>query len=204
MNAAEAMTTGLLTQEKGGSVAQTARLMTGQHVGSIIVTAGNYPIGIVTETDITKLIARGEDPAHVTVESIMSSPLFSTTPETDLVHIANTMSMNNIKKMPVIEHGTVVGMITQTDIIRHVLKVCTNYTKETPKKREAQTMQQFIENSGELFSKLRIQEGQAKHWHMRCRKCDTRFITEEQAGRLEHTHCPSCGGDIEYDPAPPI
>lgn len=204
MQASDVMTTGVLTQERGGTVLQTAKLMAGQHVGSLIVTAANYPIGIVTETDITKLLAQGHDPARTPVESIMSSPLFSTTPETDLVHIANTMSANNIKKMPVINHGVVVGMITQTDIIRHVLNMCATYTKQDTRVKGSPTVQQFIENSGELFTKLRIKDGQAKHWHMRCRQCDYRFMTAEQAGKLEHSHCPNCGGTIEYDPSPPL
>lgn len=206
MKARDVMNTSLLHLERGTSVAQAAHAMAGQHVGSLIVTAGGYPIGIVTETDLVRLVAHGKNPANTGIEEIMSSPLFSTTPDTDMIHIANTMTANKIKKMPVIEHGRVVGIITQTDVIKHVLHVCSAYNEQmrSGTNKEDPNLAKFITCSVDMFSKVNAGHDNTKHWHMRCLSCGHRFMTEEKAGRLEHTVCPQCGGRIDYDPAPPL
>jgi signal-transduction protein with cAMP-binding, CBS, and nucleotidyltransferase domain/DNA-directed RNA polymerase subunit RPC12/RpoP len=188
--------------ERGTTVMDAARNMASQHVGSIIVTAGGYPVGIITETDITRLIATGRDPKLSHIEEIMSSPLFSTSPETELVDIANTMASNRIKKMPVVEHQRVIGMITQTDVIRHVLKVCTqlqeNYTKG-----EVDPVS-FVKQSSMLYKSVKELD-HTKHWHMRCMSCGYQFLNDEtDDGRLVIQRCPRCGGAIGYDPTPPL
>ena len=188
--------------DRATPVSDAAAIMVKRHVGSIIVTAGGYPVGILTETDIAKMIALRKSADTTNVDEIMSSPLFSTTPEADMTQIANTMTSNKIKKMPVVEHQRVIGIITQTDIVKHILKVCSHVHEEYTKGK--MNSLDFATCTAELYSQVRKSVDSAKHWHMRCIKCGHQFLAEERDGKLLADVCPRCGGQIEYDPTPPL
>ena len=199
------MNTSILSVERGTTVAQAARIMAGQHVGSIIVTAANYPVGIITETDLTTVIAKGQDPNTLLIEEIMSSPLFSTGPEVDIVQIANTMSANHIKKMPVVEHQRVIGMITQTDIVKHVLRVSSGISSQYKEgSLNAPSFQFFAAATTDLYNSLKGNMESSKHWHMKCNQCGHRVLVEERDGKLSMSTCPKCGSPLDYDPTPPL
>ena len=202
VTAREIMSQSLHHLERGTTVAQAACTMSEARVGSVIVTASGYPIGILTETDITRLVAQNADLNQTRIEDVMSSPLFSTEPDTDVVQIANTMSANHIKKMPVLEHQQVIGIITQTDIIKHVLAGFTELRSALKKGQISSN--EFEERAGELFTTARASTADRKEWHMLCKSCGLRFLNEEHKGVLEHTICPRCAGQIEYDPTPPM
>jgi CBS domain-containing protein/predicted RNA-binding Zn-ribbon protein involved in translation (DUF1610 family) len=204
IRARDVMSSSLLEVERGMNVTHAARVMAGQHVGSLIVTASGYPVGILTETDITKLIAAGKDPNVVRIEEIMSSPLFSTTPDVDIVQIANSMAANRIKKMPVMEHQRVIGMITQTDIIKHVLRMSSNLTAQYSTERLPDGFEGIAAATSELYNSVKGSMDKTKHWHMRCSTCGQRLMVEERNGKLDMNSCPHCGGTLEYDQAPPI
>lgn len=200
--AREIMNTNVVHLERGISMAAAAQIMVERHVGSIIITASSYPIGILTENDITRIISMNLDPTTTKVEDFMSSPLFSTTPDTDMTQIANTMTVNRIKKMPVLEHQRCIGIITQTDIIKHILRVCSQIHDEYTKGK--MSSMDFATCSSELYGTFKNSFDAAKHWHMLCKQCGNKFLDEEREGKLVIESCPKCHGQLEYDPTPPI
>jgi signal-transduction protein with cAMP-binding, CBS, and nucleotidyltransferase domain len=171
--------------------------MAAQHVGSIIVAQSGYPIGIVTETDMTKVLASGQDARTLAVDRIMSSPLFSTSPDTDLMEVVNAMTANHIKKMPVVEHQRVIGIITQTDIIKNVLTV-TRHLQEQLAAGSINTTD-YQTRTDAMFRMVQGDLSDTKFWHMRCLSCGFQFTNEETGGKLSHPVCPRCGGQINYD-----
>lgn len=202
LTARQIMNANVLHMERGNTVAIASQVMVEHHVGCVIVTAGGFPVGIVSETDVARTIAMGKDANKTRVEEVMSSPLFSTTPDADMTQIANTMTVNRIKKMPVIEHQRCVGIITQTDIIRHILRVCSHIHDEYTKGKIS-TMD-FATCSAEMYNTFKNSFDSVKHWHMRCTKCGYQFLDEEREGKLTVEACPKCNSQIEYDPNPPI
>jgi len=202
LSAKQIMNPVVIELERGTLVSSAADIMVKRHVGSVIVTAGDYPVGILTETDIAKMISAGKSPITTKVEEIMSSPLFSTTPDADMTQIANTMTSNKIKKMPVVEHQRVIGIITQTDIVKHILRVCSHIHEEYTKGKMNSI--DFATCSAELYSQVRSSVDSTKHWHMRCTSCGHQFLAEERDGKLLVEACPKCNGQIEYDPTPPL
>ena len=202
LTARNIMNTSLVHLEHGTSVNQAALIMANQHIGSIIVTANSYPIGIVTKTSLTKAVASGKDLHKLFLEEIMSSPLFSTSPEADMTEIASTMTINHIKKMPVLEHQRVIGIITQTDIVKHILEVCAHVHEQY--KSGKMNALDFAACSAELYKNVKGNIDAAKHWHMRCSKCGYQFLNEERDGRLTVLACPRCNGAIVYDQSPPL
>ncbi len=113
----EIMTRKLKTIRSGASLKQAASSMSKSNIGSLIVTESGRPQGIITEGDISRAIARGLDPVKEEVRSIMSGPLMTISGDLRVEEAARVMTRAGVKKLPVVENGKLVGIITQTDIV---------------------------------------------------------------------------------------
>ncbi|MEM5777280.1 MAG: CBS domain-containing protein [Candidatus Aenigmatarchaeota archaeon] len=103
------------------TVMEVAKKMAENRVGSTVIEENGKPIGIITETDLTKkIVALGKDPSKIKAEDIMSTPIVFVNPEDDYTMAVEKMKKHKIKRLPVIENGKVVGIITSTDIARTV------------------------------------------------------------------------------------
>lgn len=202
VTAREMMSTRIVELDRSASAKEAADLMASHRVGSVIVTADDYPIGILTETDIVRLVAAGTPIQSVRADDVMSSPLFSTKPDEDLLSVAATMSQSRIKKMPVLEGQRLIGIITQTDIVHFALRAIEDMHAEYAKGRL--TASEFSARASELFSTVPKDPHAVKEWHMRCTSCGNQFLAEERDGKLLARACPRCGGSITYDLSPPV
>ncbi|MEE9510211.1 MAG: CBS domain-containing protein [Candidatus Bathyarchaeia archaeon] len=114
------MTSPVITIRKNAKVSETASAMCAHNIGSIIVVDHEEkPVGIVTERDmIRKVVVTCKNPKAMDVTQIMSSPLVTGSPDMDLENVAKLMIKNEIKRLPLVEEGKVVGIATFTDLIR--------------------------------------------------------------------------------------
>jgi signal-transduction protein with cAMP-binding, CBS, and nucleotidyltransferase domain len=88
-------------------------------VGSVIIVDGKKPLGIVTEQDLVrKVIAQGMDPQMTKVNQVMERRMVSVESSRDLADAVALMGNSEVKHLPVIDHGKLVGIITAKDIIR--------------------------------------------------------------------------------------
>jgi signal-transduction protein with cAMP-binding, CBS, and nucleotidyltransferase domain len=86
-------------------------------IGNVIVVEKKQPIGILTESDILKkVVAEGKNAKDVTVKTVMSTPIIVTEAYITLEEAINTMGKCSIRRLPVIEDGKLIGIITQKDI----------------------------------------------------------------------------------------
>lgn len=116
----EIMTRDVCTVSKDETVLNASRKMIECGVGSVVVMENSKPIGIVTERDIiTKVVARNKTPSEVIVEEIMSYPLITVTPTTSTREAGIIMLKKGIRRLPVINEGKLVGIITDTDILSY-------------------------------------------------------------------------------------
>lgn len=114
----EAMNAKPVTIGLNNSVTEAAELMKENNIGSCIVV-DKKPIGIITESDIIKkVIAENLNPAETTVGEIMTTPLMIIDPYIDIEEAMKVMSKSNMRRLPVIEKGKLIGIITQKDILR--------------------------------------------------------------------------------------
>jgi CBS domain-containing protein len=88
-------------------------------IGSVIVTAGGRPVGIITETNILqRIVGPRMDPATVWAKDIMTAPLITIDPNADLAEAAKIMARNNINRLPVMDGDNLVGLLSSTDIVK--------------------------------------------------------------------------------------
>ncbi|MBU5688462.1 MAG: CBS domain-containing protein [Candidatus Aenigmarchaeota archaeon] len=100
------------------TIKEAAEIMSQLRIGCLLVMEDEKVIGIVTESDIIgKIVAKKRDPERVTVDEIMTKNIISTTPDETLDEAAEKMVENKIKRLPVLDGGKLVGIITATDLI---------------------------------------------------------------------------------------
>jgi CBS domain-containing protein len=111
----------LLTISENESALKAAQVMTEKGVSSLIVLADDQPIGIVTERDFIKKICLKElKLSSVRVRDMMSRIRTSASPDTPIDVAVQRMVNNRIRRLPIIENGKVVGIITVTDLAKHL------------------------------------------------------------------------------------
>lgn len=98
------------------SMESAAKAMARWKIGALVVVDGDAPVGIITEGDISRMVARGADPGRTSV-STGRKRLISVGRGERVEVAAKIMAENGIKKLPVMESGKLVGIITQTDIV---------------------------------------------------------------------------------------
>lgn len=111
----------LLTISEDETALKAAQIMTEKGVSSLIVLADDQPIGIVTERDFIKKICVKElKVSSVRVRDMMSRIRTSASPDTPIDVAVQRMVNNRIRRLPIIENGKVVGIITVTDLAKHL------------------------------------------------------------------------------------
>ncbi|MGV8144620.1 MAG: cyclic nucleotide-binding/CBS domain-containing protein [Methanothermobacter sp.] len=114
----DAMTPNVLTVSPKTSVAKAAMLMTKYKIGSLIVRSNSEPEGLITESDIiSKVVSLDLKASDITIGEIMSKNLISIDPGSDLNEAARTMAKNSIRRLPVVNKGNLVGILTSTDVL---------------------------------------------------------------------------------------
>ncbi len=112
------MSQNVATTVPEASMAEAAKIMGEKHVGSLIVTKYETPVGIVTERDLlSKILALEKDPKEEKVEKSMSYPLITIGPEAKIKEAAQTM-IKKKGRLAVFDNGKLVGVITASDLIR--------------------------------------------------------------------------------------
>jgi len=136
IKAKDVMATEVAIMDEDVSVKKAAEVMSQEGVGAIIVTVKGTAKGIVTERDILKrIVAEDKNARKTKVRQIMSSPLVTIEPSTDLEEAARLMFAKKIKNLPVTHENRLIGLINLQDICRlqpEILRLL-KQTMETPK-----------------------------------------------------------------------
>jgi CBS domain-containing protein len=81
-------------------------------VGSLVVVAAGRPTGIVTESDLTRLLATGGDPETARVRDVMTADPVTVAPDATLATAAELLVDGGFRRLPVVEDGQLVGLLT--------------------------------------------------------------------------------------------
>jgi CBS domain-containing protein len=96
--------------------AQVAKLLHDNAISSVVVLDGERLVGIVTERDLVNLVADGKDPRTTKVGERMTRDLDTVGPKTDVAEAAEHMARLKIRHLPVVDEGTLVGIISIRDL----------------------------------------------------------------------------------------
>ena len=101
---------------------QIAKMMEQGGIGAILVKENENLVGIITDRDFATKIAANSLPFDTPVEKIMSSPLITINHDELISTAAEMMTSKKIRKLAVSENGTIVGLITSTDLVNQLTK----------------------------------------------------------------------------------
>jgi CBS domain-containing protein len=113
----DAMTEDPRTIGASASVVEAARLMREEHIGSLPVTEDERLVGMITDRDITtRVVAESAVPETTSVGDVYSRDLISVEPNNDLEEALQLMARHQVRRLPVVENGRLVGIVAQADI----------------------------------------------------------------------------------------
>jgi len=115
------MTKEIVKIDSDKSALEAAKMMTEKGISSLFVMKDGQPVGIVTERDFIKKICSKElQISQVKIAEIMSKILTTADPETPIEVAVQRMINHKIRRLPIMEGGKIVGIITVTDLAKHL------------------------------------------------------------------------------------
>ena len=114
------MNPGVVSVEPTSTAAAAARLISRHNVGALPVCGGDGKLrGMVTDRDIIlRCVAAEDDPAQTPVRDIMTRGCVTVSPNADCREAARLMSAQQVRRLPVVEGGKVVGMLSLGDLAK--------------------------------------------------------------------------------------
>jgi CBS domain-containing protein len=109
----------------GAKVVDAAKAMARWKIGSLVIVERGKPVGIVTEGDVSKIVAKGLDPKSTPV-GVHKKKLLAVEPGERVEVAARMMAEAGVKKLPVMEGRKLVGIVTQTDIVNTSFSLVTS------------------------------------------------------------------------------
>ncbi len=107
---------------------QVAETLAGDYIGVAVVRGappsrgpGTHAAGLISERDIVRALAEGADPDEEIAQNVMTLDLVSLPPGATLSVVAECMVDNEIRHVPVIDDGVVVGVVSERGILRALL-----------------------------------------------------------------------------------
>jgi len=121
MKVKDCMCNKVVKAHKETTLREIAKLMENNGIGSVpICDKENEVIGFITDRDIVvRCIAANGDCSKTKVSEIMTKQVIKTTPDTDIQEACETMSTNQIRRLPVIDDGGIIGILTIGDISKN-------------------------------------------------------------------------------------
>ncbi len=121
MKICDIMTDGVISIDLHEPVSAAARLLKSKNIGALPVCDGGGKLrGMLTDRDIvTRCVAEGADPARLKVEDIMSRGVVCTGPFEEVEHAVRLMSEDQVRRIPVVDGGRLVGMVSLCDMARN-------------------------------------------------------------------------------------
>jgi CBS domain-containing protein len=170
----DVMTRTVVTATPDMSAAEAGKKMVENRVGNILIVEEGRPVGIVTESDmVAKVVSKNVKPGSIKLEQLMSQPLITTKSSDDINDAVLVMAQKKIRRLPVIDDGELVGIITDADVIQassEINQILDNLIQMNREnvldRRDVIVTQGECEECEEFSEDLRQEEGRLK-----CPRC---------------------------------
>ena len=127
LKAYDIATKNVITAPPHESLAVVRDLMLKHRVGRIVIVEDNRPIGIVTKRDIVKFLAVDETDRsliEIPISEVMNPSLIVIKPDLDIRTTASIMLDNGISSLLIVDGGSLMGIVTKTDLCRYCAEHC--------------------------------------------------------------------------------
>jgi len=115
----DCMTTKPIYVSAEASLEECAKVMVQNHVGALVINDNHKSKGLITEQDIVrKVISKGINPLTKKVKDFMETKLITTSPNDDIYDALIKMRDSNIRHLPVLDNGKMVGLLTLKDVLK--------------------------------------------------------------------------------------
>src|SRR5215207_9371811 len=154
------MNTKMVMRDSKASVLELAKVMVDWSVSSVAITDEDQNnnkkvIGILTERDIVKSIAKGVPPDGITAGSLMSSPILSIRKDQPIEEAALLMIRKKVRHLlvedPAAHNRAIIGIITTTDLARYLKKRMKETSITAASREDEKEEQQQQQSSSELL-----------------------------------------------------
>lgn len=114
----EMMTSDPVAMTKDATIRDAATAMRDRDIGDVVVTETDGSVcGIVTDRDIVvNAVAEGADPSTTTLDDVCSHEIVSVGPDDPVAAAVKTMEEHAIRRLPVMDNGTLVGIVSIGDL----------------------------------------------------------------------------------------
>jgi len=119
LQVADVMSKDVATASPDETVVAAAKAMSERKISCIVVMDSGNVTGLLTETDVLKRVVRnGKDFYRTTLSEIISRPVQSVPSDLSVLDASEIMGQKHIKRLPIIDDDRLVGIVTQTDLVR--------------------------------------------------------------------------------------
>ena len=125
------MTPRVQTVKAEESLRRALEKMVKRNVGSIVVLERQRPVGILTERDMARYVARDTSTLRTQVRKLMSSPLITIEKSGAVQEAMMMMLKHGIRRIPVMEKEKMIGIISERDLLRWVVRSSYKPSPET-------------------------------------------------------------------------
>ena len=119
MLAKDVMKTEVVTVSPSAPITEAALSMREEDIGALVVVDDEgRPIGIITDRDIVvSVVANSKNPLEILIEEVMTKKLILVQEDASIFEILKILAKNNIRRVPVMRRGKLVGIVSVDDLI---------------------------------------------------------------------------------------
>ncbi|MBA5851362.1 CBS domain-containing protein [Clostridium sp. cel8] len=117
MKIRDIMTESVVSLNANDTIERAAELMAQYNIGSVPVCDGDKVVGIITDRDIAiRCSSQGQNTKTKAVRDVMSSNPVTASPDMDVADVSRIMSERQIRRVPIVENGNLVGVVALGDM----------------------------------------------------------------------------------------
>lgn len=116
------MSRGVVVIREDETMREAAERLASDDIGVLPICDSNKQIkGVLTDRDIVvHVIARGKDPDGTRARDLEQGEIITIRPDDSIEHACDLMAQYRVRRLPVVENGRVVGMVSQADVAKNV------------------------------------------------------------------------------------
>src|SRR3989344_2673145 len=107
----------VVTADPNTSLYKISKILSNNQIGSVVIIDKKKPVGIVTERDVVLAVASKKNLEKIKVKDLKKKALVYLQPSEDLLEAARKMTKNGFKRLPVVDKGKLVGILTEKEVL---------------------------------------------------------------------------------------